>query len=160
MQAIWSKLALPLVQVTSCGQVFKIHFLHWFIYQLSLYFTTWNKTVTWKLHVCTISKGLPKWTWQSRCYNFWWEIFHCAIVIPMVQRVLVIIKCTCAAAHTLLLCSFWSLNWCELQPLLINSMGRPVTRGVHRVHSHPPPPQRTQRSWFWYSISKFRSAVC
>ena len=26
MQAIWSKLALPLVRVTSCGQVFKIHF--------------------------------------------------------------------------------------------------------------------------------------
>ena len=98
-------------------------FLHWFIYQLSLNFTTWNKTVTWKLHVCTISKGLPKWTWQSRCYNFWWEIFHCAIVISMVQRVLVIIKCTCAAAHTLLLCSFWSLNWCKLQPLLINYMG-------------------------------------
>ena len=37
MQAIWSELALPLVQVTSCGQVFKIHFLHWFIYQLSLH---------------------------------------------------------------------------------------------------------------------------
>ena len=46
MQARWSKLALPLVQVTSWGQVFKIHFLHWFIYQLSLHFTTLNKTVT------------------------------------------------------------------------------------------------------------------
>ena len=80
--SIWSKLALPLIQVTSCGQVFKIHFLHWFIYLLSLHFTTLNKTVTWKLLVCTISQGLPKWTWQSRCYNFKWEIFHCAIAIP------------------------------------------------------------------------------
>ena len=70
------------IKVTSCGQVFKIHFLHWFIYQLSLHLTTLNKTVTWKLLICTISQGLPKWTWQSRCYNFWWEIFHCAIAIP------------------------------------------------------------------------------
>lgn len=101
VQAIWSKFALPLIQVTRCGQVFKIHFLHRFICQLSLHFTTLNKTVTWKLLVGTISQGLPEWTWQSRCYNFWWEIFHCAIILQSHGKksscnnwVLVIIKCT------------------------------------------------------------------
>ena len=133
MQAIWSKLALPLVQITSCGQVFKIHFLHWFIYQLSLNFTTLNKTVTWKFLVYTISQGLPKWTWQvdaiisggrfsaaqlqshgkkSSCNN---QVYMCGCAYWWLRDE--------SLLSILLLCSFWSLNWCELQPLLINSMG-------------------------------------
>ena len=46
-------------------------------------------------------------------------------------------------------------EWPALSSLVVTS--RPVTRGVHGVRSHPP--HRPQRSAFWYSISKLRSAV-
>ena len=114
MRAIRSKLELPLVQVTTWGQVFKFTLILIFL-PISLHFTTLNiqnNNITVTHNLCVISQGLPKWTkWNSGgrfpLHNF-----------PRVNNQVYIVAAEIvwdeSLVSLLLLCCFWSLNWCEL----------------------------------------------